>query len=233
MKSFSDYIDRCVVINLPSRTDRKRDMLQELHRHRLNADFLSAIRPDDKAGFPSIGARGCFLSHLTLLKQARDDGVKNLVIMEDDLTISDQFDQAQQGLIDTLDSRPWAFAYFGHRLDLEEQHAAAMIPHTGPIIAAHFVGINGTVLPTLVDFLETMLKREPGHPDGGPMHVDGAYSTFREQHPELVTLVANPPMGSQRSSISDITNTNRWQMVPFIRPLFSMAYSVKNWWKRC
>ena len=58
-------------------------------------------------------------------------------------------------------------------------------------------------------FMEELQQRPPGHPDGGPMHIDGAYSTFRVQNPDVVTLIASPNLGWQRSSRSDVT-PNWW-----------------------
>ena len=81
------------------------------------------------------------------------------------------------------------------------------------------------MLPRLVDFLETVLRRPPGHPDGGPMHVDGAYCTFRNQNPEVITLVAHPNLGWQRRSRGDITP--RWfDRVPVLRTLIDLARAI-------
>ena len=58
------------VINLEDRTDRRAEMEQQLRRVGWQAAFVAAIRPVDAGDFPSVGARGCFLSHLATLKQA-------------------------------------------------------------------------------------------------------------------------------------------------------------------
>ncbi|MEX1060616.1 MAG: glycosyltransferase family 25 protein, partial [Methyloceanibacter sp.] len=67
------------IINLEHRTDRRIAMQKQLSRIGWQAEFFAAIRPDIAADFPSIGARGCFLSHLAVLKNARDAGAKQLV----------------------------------------------------------------------------------------------------------------------------------------------------------
>lgn len=43
------------------------------------------------------------------------------------------------------------------------------------------------------------------------MHVDGAYSWFRKDHPFLRTLLADPELGYQRPSRSDIF-TGHWSI---------------------
>ena len=66
------------------------------------------------------------------------------------------------------------------------------------------VGLDARVFGSLIAFLEAQLARVPGHPDGGPMHVDGSYNLFRRAHPEFETWLAVPELGYQRASRTDI-----------------------------
>ena len=73
-----ERFDRVRIVNLKARADRRREMRGELARLGLGLDdriaLHEACRPDDRGDFPSLGARGCFLSHLTVLDQAWDAG---------------------------------------------------------------------------------------------------------------------------------------------------------------
>ena len=40
--------------------------------------------------------------------------------------------------------------------------------------------INAPAIGPLIAYLERMVARPAGHPEGGPMHVDGAYSPSGE-----------------------------------------------------
>jgi hypothetical protein len=63
------------------------------------------------------------------------------------------------------------------------------------------------------------------------MHLDGAYSTFRHQNPDVVTLIASPNLGWQRSSPSNISP--RWfDRVPGLRQLAGAAKTTKTRLKR-
>jgi GR25 family glycosyltransferase involved in LPS biosynthesis len=73
------------VINLEHRTDRRRAMEKELSKIGWNAEFFPAIRPAEAADFPSIGARGCFLSHLAVLRRASETEARRLILVEDDV----------------------------------------------------------------------------------------------------------------------------------------------------
>jgi len=98
-------------------------------------------------------------------------------------------------------------------------------------MTAHFYAVNGRILDRLLRFLEELQHRPLGHPDGGPMHLDGAYSTFRAQNPDVVTLIASPNLGWQRSSRSDISP--KWfDNVPGLSPLAGAAKTTKTRLKR-
>jgi hypothetical protein len=227
-----EYFDRIYVINLPERTDRRRDMLRELQKVGLplepgKVEIFSAIRPSTAAGFANTGVRGCFLSHFNILRRAREAELKNVLIMEDDLTMSPRFLADAAGLVRQLQGTEWAFAYFGHIEKVEAAGPTALVPHAGPLRTTHFLSIDSTVFDRLFAFMELIQQRPAGHPDGGPMPVDGAYSTFRMQNPDVRTLIATPNLGWQRSSRSDLTP--RWfDRVSVIRPVLTVARRLKN-----
>jgi hypothetical protein len=232
--SLSDYFPVCSVINLPERTDRRREVEKQLARIQAPAgwaQFFPAIRPTELAGFPSFGAHGCFLSHLGVLKRAAELGAPSVLILEDDLEFEPWLLEEQARIVETLRGRDWDFAYLGHVLpDADAAPVPGAAPfrvETGTITTTHFVAINGKRISEVIRFLETVLSRPPGHPDGGPMHVDGAYSTFRFQNPDVVTLVATPSLGGQMSSRSDVT-PNWKDRIPVLRALAAAARSLRR-----
>lgn len=234
----TDFFERTYVINLPERVDRRKAITRELAKAGLpltqdthsnhRVELFPAIRPDHPEGFPSLGARGCFLSHLAILKQAQQDRLANVLILEDDLVISPCLQTAQASLIEQLDRTTWGFVYFGHRVPLAASPRVILQPFTEPIQTTHFYGVNGAILDRLIPFLEQILRRPGGHPEGGPMHIDGAYWRFRLQHPEVATVIATPNLGWQRSSRSDIT-TAWFDQLPVLRQMGSIARIGKGW----
>jgi hypothetical protein len=74
-------------------------------------------------------------------------------------------------------------------------------------------------------------QRPGGHPDGGPMHIDGAYSFFRERNPDVMTLIACPNLGWQRSSRSDVFPNKWFDRWPVFRQLTGMARGCRSWLK--
>jgi glycosyl transferase, family 25 len=247
-----NYFERIYVVNLPERTDRRKTIALELAKAGLpltpnHIEIFPAIRPESAGEFPSIGARGCFLSHLAILKQAKQLGLSNILIVEDDLVISELFKQQEESLLNQLQQTDWGFVYFGHSLKIEPlkhqplefanklaasstatQSKVKLQPFSGSFQTTHFYGVNGTMIDRLIEFLEAVQRRPAGHPDGGPMHVDGAYNHFRAQNPEVLTLLAFPNLGTQENSRSDITPSWR-DRAPIVRNLVGFARSGKVW----
>jgi glycosyl transferase, family 25 len=186
--------DRIYVLNLADRVDRRVEMAGELARigtgyRDPRVRLFPAIRPDDPAGFPSIGARGCFLSHLALLREARDAGLEHILVLEDDCDFVRGIDARLPTVLDALDAERWAIFYGGYDLDsspaLRSGTELMLADPALPIRTTHMIGFGRAAIAGLVPFLEAMLDRPPGSAEGGPMHIDGAYGWFRRGRPDL------------------------------------------------
>jgi glycosyl transferase, family 25 len=90
------------------------------------------------------------------------------------------------------------------------------------------VVINGPAISTLINRLETILSRPPGHPLGGAMHVDGAFSTIRGQNPLLITFAHFPALGYQRPSRTDIGNVRWFDRADALTPIVSFVRKLKG-----
>jgi glycosyl transferase family 25 len=231
-----ELFDRVYVINLPERTDRQRDITRELQQVGLpleanRVEIFPAMRPREAGGFSNIGAHGCFLSHYGVINAARTAGARNVLIVEDDLAIAPHFRAFAPVLVERLQASDWGFIYLGHTEGPEGNGPGRLvrIPHDRGLQTTHFVAINGLLFDRLLAFLEQMLQRPAGHPDGGPMPVDGAYSTFRKQNPDVQTLIAVPNLGVQRSSRSDIADPKWFDRVPLLRGMVAGARRTKVW----
>jgi len=114
-----DYFDRVYVINLTSRQDRRDEMTQQLREigrefGTQNIHLFEASRPDGPGAFPSLGARGCFLSHLRILQDASAQGYGRILILEDDLNFCPNFVADSKLVFDALSRSDWAMFYGGY-----------------------------------------------------------------------------------------------------------------------
>jgi hypothetical protein len=227
------------VINLPDRTDRYKEVTRQMQALGLkwtqgSVEVYAATRPTELAGFPSLGAHGCFMSHLGVLRDALDRGVESVLVLEDDCDVPSRNCAAVGEVALYLKQRNWQFVHLGHIIPLSVQPSGtppSLVEHAGPLQNLHMYGVHRSALEPLVEYLEGCLVRPPGDPIGGPMHVDGALSMFRAAHPEFIALIAQPSLAGQRSSRSDIT-FGSFESVPGIRQAMSVARKLKSALKR-
>ena len=126
--------------------------------------------------------------------------------MEDDVRFAPDF-AARSHIVDQLPDN-WDIFYAGHFQPQGSQPTSTdsgliEVDGSRELVATHCYAVNGSAIPKLVQGYETILSREPGHADGGPMPIDGAMNTVRRQL-RLQAFAAVPPLADQRSSRTDI-----------------------------
>jgi glycosyl transferase, family 25 len=234
------FFDQAYVINLVQRKDRRREMEYQLKKIGFQlldrkVHFSPAVRPQTKAGFPSIGARGCFLSHMNILADATQKGYRRVLICEDDLNFVSDFNSRIGRVLTALSELSWGVFYGGHRgVNLTRSGDQCVLPvaPTQAIGTAHFIAFQNESIALASHYLRSMLDRSPGDPRGGPMHVDGAYNWFRRDNPASNTLLANPELGYQRPSRSDISDLAWYDRLPIISTGVSYSRTLRSHLKR-
>jgi glycosyl transferase, family 25 len=226
------------LINLPERRDRRAEFGDQLAQIGLSFDhrrirIFPAIRPTELAGFPTLGTRGCFLSHRAVLQQALSAQERSVIICEDDLNFAPDFLSRLPTVLDILRREAWDIFYAGYTSDqfgdlVGPEANLFRLPHTHPVLCAHFYILRGQAIADFSDFLGVMLSRPAGHPEGGPMHYDGAMNHFRGSRPDLLTLATLPTLGTQRSSRSDIHALAWFDRIALVRDAVQFLRKVKR-----
>ena len=226
--SLNNVFDRIVVINLPDRLDRRREMQEQLRRASVRAEFFPATRVKEAGDWPGCGARGCFMSHYRLLKDSLEQETRHLLVLEDDLDFSPLLKELEQELEVKIATSNWDLLYLGHVEPVSGEAEVELIPWHAPLMTAHFYAVNRRILPRLVEFMELVLSRPAGHPLGGPQHYDGALCMFRAQNPDVNTLIAVPNLGFQRSSRSDISSA-WYDKLPVVGSLINTGRRLRRY----
>ncbi len=238
----TDYFERIYVINLPERADRRREVTGALKRIGLSfipgkIEIFPALKPKNAAGFPSPGVRGCFLSHLSVIKKAFELDISSVLILEDDVEFAGISRKGWSSILQQLDEQPWSFAYLGYtHVDGSTRASQGaeqikMQPFTGSLRCAHAYAVSRLIYSPLIQHLEGLLQRRPRHPEGGPMDVDGAYNVFRRKNSEIFTLISDPQVAWQRASHSDL-HSKWWHRIWGVRTLLQPARKAKNYLRR-
>uniref|UniRef100_A0A6C0E8V8 Glycosyl transferase family 25 domain-containing protein n=1 Tax=viral metagenome TaxID=1070528 RepID=A0A6C0E8V8_9ZZZZ len=95
-----DFIHKAIYINLTRRTDKRTHIENELTKYGLPFERYDAFE------YPDFWSYGCAMSHLGVLKQARDNGYKNVVIFEDDFAFSLSKEAIEEQLTEMFTFKP-------------------------------------------------------------------------------------------------------------------------------
>lgn len=210
---FVEFFDRIYVLNLPHRVDRLRKIEKELEQFGMpftprKVELFSAIRPDSAEPFTSIGYKGCYLSHLAVLKQAREQQLNNVLILEDDLKLLETFESYEEKVVAQLQNTHWDMIYFGYKsstpVNSVPDSSSVLQPCPREVLDAHMYAVNHQAFDRLINFLEALLQRPPGHLLCGPIPYDGALNVFQWQNLDIARLITVPILGVQRGMRSDI-----------------------------
>ena len=215
MSRILDQFDRVRIVNLPYRTDRRREMDMELARIGLNHDprveYFAAFRPESPGPFTSIGAHGVYLSQKAILREAAAAG-ESVLILEDDCAFS-------PAAADYAAAEDWDIFYGGYEAARPDDLAGS------DIIGAHMMGFSRRGARLVSAYLENLRPTVAIHPP-----IDAAYIWFRRAHPEVATHFAVPVLAVQRSSKSDIAAPKWHHRLPLGRAMGRLARKALNRW---
>ena len=153
--------------------------------------------------------------------------MRSLLVLEDDIAFVRDFENLGSLAFSQLAVLDWDIAYPGHTLG-NRPGAPSWHRVTGPMRHAHCYAVNGQALGRLVSFLRAMLERTPGDPEGGPMHYDGALTTFIAQNPDVRAFYFARNLGYQRPSRTDLHVPSIIDRKALFRPLARAYRAIKR-----
>lgn len=184
-----DFIDKVVYINLDKRTDRRERMEcvtkafgQKVHR-------FAAIED-------TYGVIGCAKSHVAVLRQALEDGVTNILVLEDDVewcNVEEAYPKLEE-----LANQPYDVIMLGAgSLVLEGSPNRVHTAQCG-----HAYLVNKHYIPVLLARLEEGVNLLIQNPGTGYVHANDQYwKKLQSIHNWYVVL---PFLMYQRPDYSDI-----------------------------
>ena len=223
-------VDKVFVINLDRRKDRLREMEAQFASIGLGFDHdkierFSAISPDQIAGFPSLGARGCFLSHLEILKWFQNSDWSRVAILEDDADFDLPDIETLQRYLQNLENHKFDIFYGGYHFpDRFAEMGAGIHDLTEKLIigGTHCYILDRSILERLILFLEDVQRKlaDGIEVDG---FIDNIISSFWIENQDCRVKIAVPAFAFQRRSATDIHAPNPLDTIPVIRNLTNLA----------
>lgn len=196
-KSLYDWFDRVVVINL----DRRPDRWERLQRHlsevgwpfrwpeRVRAVDGRLVKPPQWWG-AGAGAWGCHQSHVRVLEQAMMDGVRALLVLEDDLCLRSDFRVFVDRFLNAIPS-DWDQLYLGGQHLFKAKHPPQCVNEeillAYNVNRTHGYAVSDRFMPALYKHLTDYAEhaaRNRHHVDHrmGVLHQTGKYRIYAPTH---------------------------------------------------
>lgn len=145
-----NYIEKAYYINLDYRTDRREEFENRISQLGIPVERFEAIKIkegelpnpfNDKNWHKKMG---CAYSHLNIIQLAKEQGLKNVWIFEDDCKFVDGFIDKAQRCIDELKELEWDVFYFGGEPNRKAQPHSDLLVKTNGVYGAHSYVVNHT-----------------------------------------------------------------------------------------
>jgi GR25 family glycosyltransferase involved in LPS biosynthesis len=209
-----DKISKIYIINLKERTDRWKDCLIQLNKYNIeNYERFEAIRPDLKKIDPIqysknnlkmdekyiIGALGCKLSHIEIIKNAKKNSYKQILILEDDFLLCENFIEKYNKIYSDIEKKKINIdiLYLGFSIVRKEPFIDTSINNLKKVKSVHTTHayiINYNFYDTILEELEKC-----------HCEIDVCYANCQKKY-NMYGIY--PSLISQRTSFSDITHRN-------------------------
>ena len=192
-----DNIAKTIYINLDHRTDRRAEMEEELAKIGLSGERFPAIERKP-------GALGCGLSHLAILRRAKEEGWPNVLILEDDFTFlvdGPMFDQELKAVFDPKISYDVIMLAYGSNHSTPFTHTLSRVTNaqttSGYLVHSRFYD---TLIHTWTHATTNMEAT-------GDEHTNAIDMAWKHHQPRTEWFCFSRRIGLQRPGFSDIVGS--------------------------
>jgi glycosyl transferase family 25 len=188
-----DHFGGIFYINLQKRTDRRAEIEKELDGFGLLYERFEAIER-------SPGIVGCGYSHLEVLKTARDRGLPNVLIFEDDFEFLVSKETFWENVNDFFEKRiPYDVLMFSYNIEKSTPFNSLLFKVEAATTASAYV-VNSYFYDTIIELYETNLPLL----ESTKMHwIYANDQIWKNIQPNAKWYGFNTRLGRQRGSYSD------------------------------
>jgi GR25 family glycosyltransferase involved in LPS biosynthesis len=239
---FWNLVDGIIVINIDERTDRWETLLTHVGQHFDTSKIhrLSATRGTMIPGYstpPLFRGRqrdktwaargGCTLSHRDAIEYAKKAGWRTVLILEDDIELSPDFDRQLPALARALKNRHWDICYLGYTDPVSPFRPVASLE--GEFTLQRIFGCSATHAYLLADHVYDWLLAELPAPDRlwiwltRHRAIDRWYKHTLSTHFDVMAV--SPSIINQRTGYSDVVHRETGNEKPYRVKVPDNAYS--------
>lgn len=216
MSRLLDHFERIAIISLPQREDRRSRLMNNLAQTDLatpeDLTWMEAVDGRNES-IPSwwdagVGAWGCRLSHLNVLRQARKDQLENILILEDDVVFHPRAAQWLEAVMEVLPSDWGQFFLGGQYSDTPKATASPLLVESNGIVRTHAYAVHHSLYSQLIAVIENEVEYQnnPG------WHIDHQFS-WHHQEGHWKTYAPSWWIAGQEEGDTDIAKgrlSRRW-----------------------
>ena len=157
----NEFFDKVYCINLDRRNDRWDSCLIEFEKHGIDVERFSAVDGNAEnysLGYPYDNELAGAISHLNVVKKAKELGLKNVLILEDDVVFHDDLNNLFSEFIKQLPNNWEAFLFGGNHVGGRIQ----ILPNVSKInisYALHAYGVNEKSYDYIINYIESKINK--------------------------------------------------------------------------
>jgi GR25 family glycosyltransferase involved in LPS biosynthesis len=150
-------------------------------------------------GFPGPpGAYGCLLSHLAVVKQARENGMPDVLIFEDDAFFARGFDVRFSRYMGQVPG-DWDLLFLGGNHSIEPLTISRNVVHVSSTLTSHAYAIKNTAYDYFIRYNENF----PNIFDINNTHLQKIFRCY----------CFRPNLVGQEQGLSDISSMKAWRWI--------------------
>lgn len=207
--NLNEYFDKTFCINLDRRTDRWSEVQPILERENITLERFSACDGKEEFNLPKIDGGpvsnaelGGAKSHMNVIIKAKELGLRNVLIFEDDVDLYPNINDEFSKIVDQIPS-DWDMIYFGGNHVGGLQQITPNIFKARRTYALQMYAVNEKFYDLAIKYMSDKIKwvlegRQPLNPS-----VAADYF-IADLHPIINCYVIRPHFSWQRKSYSDL-----------------------------
>jgi GR25 family glycosyltransferase involved in LPS biosynthesis len=192
--NYADFTKNVFVIHLQHRIDRESNVETQMKKLTNNFQYFEAINGHelDYSGPLLKGEQGIRLTHLKLLNYAKQHNLEQILVLEDDIVLAENF-QDQIGAILSDLPEDYNLLYLGGAHKAYPNHIKGNLYKVRDTVTLHGLLINSNMYDILIQTIE----------DNPGIQVDNAYALTQSKYNAYVCY---PHLAWQLDDYSDIQN---------------------------